>query len=280
MYTARKSPPTMLVYDERPASTGSLMPALQDAFSAEGIFVEKTGLSDLRMNLKHTHLGFVLPGIIGADSPYPDHFSPDIIKAVHRKIENGMVGIFICAGAAFFSRETIYTPPWGAPKGRKMASPIFNGLARGPIPHLSKKPEDGIGDVSLAPVRYKQPNGSEAIARIYYGNGSYFIPDDPRDPNVDVIARFDDVENNPPAIIRVRKGKGFAYFMAVHPEIGPIAVSHDVTLPNDEQVRGFIKQLQTHESGRQELWGLIMADIINHHKKLGRQASPMVKRQP
>lgn len=263
---------TILVYNERPAAIGSLLPALQDSFVNRSIDIKTTDLKDLHHNLKSPAMAFVLPGIIGADSPYPDHLSPDILKTLHRKIENGMIGVFICAGAAFFSRETRYDPPWGPSKSRKMLHPLFNGLAKGPVEHLAKLPEDGVGDVTLAPVTYHLPDGTPRTTSIYYGNGTYFLPDDENDPNVKIVARLDTVEGNPPAILRVQRGKGFAYFMAVHPEIGPVALNKDTTIEDMDELDKLTKALHRHESGRQELWGLIMQDMLDHRSNMARAA--------
>ena len=105
---------------------------------------------------------------------------------------------------------------------------------------------------------------------MYYGNGTYFLPDDENDPDTKVIARFDTVEGKPPAILRVKKGQGFCYFMAVHPEIGPVALSHDTTIKDGDARRELNEALIQHESGRQELWGMIMQDILDHRTNLMR----------
>lgn len=261
---------TFLVYNERPAATGSLLPALQNSFKNHAIHIKNTDSSTLKHNLESPALAFILPGIIGADSPYPDQLTPDIVDTLHRKIENGMVGIFICAGAAFFSRETQYNPPWGNPKARKQLQPLFNGLAKGPVAHLAKLPDDDIGDVTLAPVTYELPDGTPRTASIYYGNGTYFLPDDENDRSVKIVARLDSVEGTPPAIIRVQKGKGFCYFMAVHPEIGPLALSQDVTINDQTGLQKLENALQKHEPGRRELWGMIMQDILDHRTHMMR----------
>jgi glutamine amidotransferase-like uncharacterized protein len=263
---------TILVYNERPAAIGSLLPALRDSFANRAIDLKLTDLSDIKLQLQQPLTAFVLPGIIGTDSPYPDQLTPDIVKTLHDKIENGMVGIFICAGAAFLSRETRYDPPWGPPKRRNQLQHIFNGLAKGPVNHLAKMPDDDIGGITLAPVTYNLPDGTPRKASIYYGNGTYFLPDDENDPNTKVIARLDTVEGKPPAIVRVQKGKGFAYFMAVHPEIGPVALSKDTTVKDQKGLKKLTKALSKHESGRKELWGMIMDDIINHRSAMAQAA--------
>lgn len=259
----------ILLYNERPAACGSLLPALQASFHSNAVTIETTDLSALRENLRQKHLAFVLPGIIGTDSLYTDQLTPDIVKTIHNKIENGMVGIFICAGAAFLSRETQYNPPWGKPKHRKQLQPLFNGLAKGPIEHLARAPSESIDRrIALAPVAYELPDGTPRTASIYYGNGAYFLPDDDNDPNIKIVARLDTVESTPPAILRVQKGKGFCYFMTVHPEIGPVALNSDTTIQDPASVDKLTQALQQHETGRQELWGMIMQDILDHRSHM------------
>ncbi len=269
---AQNTKSKILIYNERPAAIGSLMPALQDSFGNHAIDLVKTDLSDLQTNLKSPAMAFVLPGIIGADSPYPNQLTPEIMKTLHNKIENGMIGIFICAGAAFVSRETQWNPPWGKAKSRNQLQPLFNGLAKGPVTHLAKLPEEGVGDVTLAPLTYHLPDGTPRTASIYYGNGTYFLPDDENDPNLKVIARFYTVEGNPPAIVRVQKGKGFSYLMSVHPEIGPVALSKDQTIKNHTELKKLTEALTHHETGRKELWGMIMQDMLDHRTAMARAA--------
>lgn len=264
----------ILLYDEQPTANGSLLPALQSSFRDSAVAVERSGLAALKTNLRRKYLAFVLPGINGPDSPYPDHLTPDIVDTLHKKIENGMIGIFICAGAAFFSRETRYDPPWGAPKRRNQLQPLFNGLAKGPVPELARSPEAGesVNDVTLAPVEYAAPDGTKKTTSVYYGNGTYFLPDDENDPHMKIIARFKDVEGNPPAIMRIQRGKGFCYFMAVHPEIGPIELNKNSALKAEdyEQKRKLVDALRIHETGRQELWGMITQDILDHRANMMR----------
>lgn len=265
----------ILLYDERPAANGSLLPALNGSFANTGIDIETVGRAALPEKLTTASpLAFVLPGIIGMDSPYHEHLEPDTIDKLHEKIEDGMVGIFICAGAAFFSRETKYDPPWGASKRRTQLRPLFNGVAKGPIRDLAREPEDDIGDITLAPVSYENADGDTRKASIYYGNGTYFLPDDENDPNIKVVARFDEVEGTPPAIVRVQKGKGFCYFMAVHPEIGPVELSQDPNVQSLDKLNKLNDALKLHENGRQELWGMIMQDILNHHAKITSTPNP------
>lgn len=250
----------ILIYSQPPASTGSLQPSLKQAFNGDGLALRPVNAADIKagaLRSDHAKL-FVLPGIVGEVSAYTDQLRPDALKEIRDFVERGQVMLTICAGTYFISRKTVYDPPWGHPRGRLSAAPLFNAVARGPVaPHgRQPHPSSRFSDVTVVPVSYKTLDGQWKEGGVCYGNGAALYPDNDRCPDTEILARYRQAAGTPVAMLRHRLGKGAIYMSGILPEIAYQKIR--INSPGFQSVRTLMDDLKPHEAERQQLWdGLV-----------------------
>ena len=246
----------IFVYADTMTATGSLIPSLQQAFDAAEYTIHRiTGKDVANGVLRKTPSGiFILPGIIGEISPYSDQLPLSSLHEISDFVgRNNNVMMTLCAGSYFISRQTVYVPDHGAAKGRHSLAPMFNGVARGPVPGYGRASTDNcrFDDVIAVPVRFKDEHGTWDSAKICYGNGPALYPDDAGHPDVEILARFADIPGEPVAILRQSFGAGSIYMSCVVPDI---AYQHIEAERGHESARQLMNELKEHEPGRQKLW--------------------------
>lgn len=258
-------PHDILVYSEFPASIGSLLPSLQSAFPKADYTIKTINSADIKngiLSQPQSRL-LVLPGVSGESSRYTAQIDKTALDNIHDFVTARQnVLLSICAGTYFICRETIYAPAWGPTKTKQSLRPLFNASARGPVvPHgIKPDPQQGLSDVEIVPIRFKDQNGSWRKTGICYGNGPGLYPDTPNHPDTEILAVYDRCPDMSAALIRHRTGAGAIYLSSILPEIGyhninpQSGLTHAITLMN---------ALQPHEMGRRALW----QDLTNRIKK-------------
>lgn len=255
-------PPDILIYDEHPASTWAVHTAMKKSFARESANVIRITANDIRAGVlqKENSRIFVLPGILGENSAYPAQLDGAALKNIHDFVERrNNVLLTICAGTYFICRETRYTPPWGTAKRESCLSPLFDACASGPL--VTNKPRKGdpeISDVRVVNIRFKDMSGNWHKTGIAYGNGPAIYPDRPDDPGMDILAIYEDVAGQPPAIIRHARGAGAIYMCGILPETGYIEVSPQ---PDMKRFIQIMDTLKPHETGRVVLWNSLVKRI-------------------
>lgn len=201
---------------------------------------------------------FVLPGIFGETSPYPEMFSDQDHQAIRDYVSGGGIFIGFCAGAYHACKDIAYSPPWGDQKTLSPKLDLFNACAKGPIPRPDP-PEKGSTDTPciLTPILHQ-----DKTIHVAYDFGPalhpYYIEGAGEDENIDVIARYEQTQDHNIAIAKKAYDKGTAVFVGVLPFIEPIETTHP-------QHNDFSNSLKPHENDRQILWNDIM-DIIRAHE--------------
>lgn len=250
----------ILIYAQPPASTGSLRASLRDAFNGRDFLIRFVDANDIKRGALRGNGPklFVLPGITGENSGYTDQLDPLALSEIRHFVQSGHVMLTVCAGTYFVSRETQYHAPWGQPKGRTAISPLFNGLAKGPIPEYARKPapESNLSDVTVIPVQWKNAQGKWVDGHVCYGNGPQIIPDDPNDPNMEILARYQNIAGAPIALLRQRVGRGYVYMSGILPEIGHQQLRDQ---PGVEAARKLMGELYPHEDGRKKMWDTLIS---------------------
>ncbi len=257
----------LVVYSSHTVSTGTLIPRLKESFYQA--LIRKTGPDDLHKPglLGSDTLAFFLPGIIGEKSPYNTEIGPAGNAAIRRYVENGGVFVGICAGAYYACRDILYDPPWlPQPKTSQPGLDFFNALAKGPLPGFALHGDEAwYSDCTVTTISYQDSQDTRAVTGIAYGNGPMLIPDD--DEEIEILARYEDVPGRPIAIAAKRIGKGLALFVGVLPYVG--YEPHNPALC-DEEVKNLLESLRPHESGRENVWDMIVSRIKLHNADLGR----------
>lgn len=249
-------PRDILVYADAMTATGSLIVSLQQSFPAPDYNIRRITARDIHDGILRTQKAgiFVLPGIIGEVSPYTAQLTPPALQEISNFVgRDGHVMLTLCAGSYFIARQTIYTPDHGEPRGRYSLAPMFNGVARGPVPGYgrSSTADCRFDDVIAVPVRFKGEDGTWDCAKICYGNGPALYPDDPNHDSVEILARFAAVPGEPVALLRQSFGAGAIYMSCVVPEIAYQHIEPDTI---HESAQRLMADLKTEEPGRQKLW--------------------------
>lgn len=251
----------IIVYTDARTATGSLHGALRQEFGAHAFNLRTVDIADIRAGVLRTSRArlFVWPGIVGEHSLYPHHFGTHEIDEIYDFVSGrGHVALMICAAAYFMSRETHYQSASAGPKFLQSARPFFNGAAIGVVPSLRGT---GHGAHMLAPINFRNVHGHWEDAHICYGNGPALIPDDPNDPDMEVIATYRGEPNNPAAMLRLNAGRGTVYMSGIHPEIGFIPISSQQNAPTLHRARAFNQLLHAHEHERRKVWTMLTARI-------------------
>ncbi len=144
-----------------------------------------------------------IPG--GRDLPYVRDLHGKGTRRIRAFVEGGGRYLGICAGAYFGSREVVFEPggPLQVLGHRELA--FYGGKAVGPAYGL------GVFD-------YRSERGARLAhiggAHVYFNGGPAF----PEAKGEEVLARYDDLPDAPPAILRCRVGSGIAILAGVHIE--------------------------------------------------------------
>jgi biotin--protein ligase len=209
---------------------------------------------------------FILPGIQGEESKYPDHISPanDLIRTY---VRGGGSYIGICAGAYYAAHSIQYRPGWGPHKTEDTnLLSLFSGTAYGPPKGLHMR-----GDTSahFNGLRVTTLNtdimGSMIKVPIVYSSGPTFLPGVAQ--QVTVHARYADADNHPPAIISFAYGRGLVLLTGPLPQYSGRPHSW---LPEHQNLKPILDQLTVHEADRNRLFANLMRQVIAQSRRAGR----------
>lgn len=246
----------ILVYAQYPASTGSLLPSLSEIFPTASYNIRRIYQGDIKNGILRQPESrlLILPGITGEHSGYTAQLDKAALDDIHHFVSaNNNALLTICAGTYFVCRETLYDPPWRQAKTKQSLRPLFNALARGPVPPhgLQPGPASHFNDVSIIPVQYKAMNGQWHKTGVCYGNGPGIHPDTQGDPDMEILAVYDAAPGKPAALVRQRIGAGSAYLCSILPEIGWQDIRPH---PGLQHLTELMDDLKPHEAGRAALW--------------------------
>lgn len=156
---------------------------------------------------------FVMPG--GADLPYCKKLNGAGNDNIRAYVEEGGTYLGICAGAYYGCRRVEFH------KGREDEICGNRELAFADC--------IAVGSLSGIAPFYDETLNSAAIANIvladggraqcFYNGGCRF--DLPNNSPAEILARYEDLPDAPPAIIRTQVGEGFAILSGIHFEITP-----------------------------------------------------------
>jgi glutamine amidotransferase-like uncharacterized protein len=254
----------ILIYNDEKTAIGSLVPSLSNSFNTDQFNLIRIKAKDIRNGVldRPQSRFLILPGIIGDVSPYTDQLGNGEMNHVADFLRRGNVMLAKCAGAAFVSKSTIFTPHYAPARSRTAVTPLFNGVARVPVGSYGREcsPESSFSDVLVVPVRYKDIKGSWHETGICYGNGPALYTEDPNDPSVEILGRYTNIPGEPAAIIRQKVGAGTVYLSCVLADIGYQYIEPQPNLQNAIQL---MSDLKPYEAGRKALWDDLTTRIKN-----------------
>lgn len=150
----------------------------------------------------------VIPG--GADCPYHEKLKGTGCRNIKKFVENGGTYIGICAGGYFGCKKVEFALGTDLEVNEYRELAFFPGVARGPM--LKPYVYDSEDGASAAKIR-SLIDGS--IFYSYHNGGSTFILDKINQNGIEILAKYAD-ENNSPAVIRCKCGKGQAILSGIH----------------------------------------------------------------
>ncbi len=154
----------------------------------------------------------VMPG--GRDLPYCKALSGEPNRLIRKFVQEGGKYLGICAGAYYGSREVLFelNGPLEVQGSRELC--FFPGPAIGPAYGLGLFEYDSLAGARPAKISWK---GGETS--IFYNGGCYFHNAHHFSEYVEILGRYNDIPEQPAAIVGCRFGKGKALLCGVHPEV-------------------------------------------------------------
>lgn len=251
--------PEILVFTiPKVTATSSLISSLRRSFDSSAYDIHNISVHDFRQHLtaaQNRPRAFILPGIIGQDSPYQHIFKKDDLEKLGQFVRNGNVFLGICAGAFFVTEITQFVPPWdNGIKHLRSLNPLFNGVANGPLHSYTLR-----HGLNVVPVRI---DGQAKDIFLPYSMGPALFPANPKDPDLEIIATYSQMQRNSIAVLRQKIGSGSIYLSGPHPEIAHIQISkHYDGVSLFDHARAVARILEPHEPGRKEFWDHLVKRI-------------------
>lgn len=197
---------------------------------------------------------FIMPG--GADIPYTKALNGKGNEQIKAFVHQGGAYLGICAGSYYGSQNIIFAK--GTPfqvTGRRELG-FFKGTARGP----ALAPYDTVTYKGTRAAKLLLSNNKEATIFFFGGN---FFEADPMPKNTTIMARYKELPQQPPAIIKIEVGSGTVILSGVHFEYNQAQLNS-----KDPYLALIIPSLKSHETERQELLRSIFS-------QLGLQTTPL-----
>lgn len=152
----------------------------------------------------------IFPG--GRDIPYHEALQGQANREIRNYVEKGGNYLGICAGAYFGCAQVEFEKGNALEVTGSRELAFFPGCARGPAYGLNQFRYETEAGARIAKVEM-----NSKVLSAYYNGGCSFEKADAM-PLVKVIARFQDLPEQPAAIVACSVGKGCALLSGVHPE--------------------------------------------------------------
>ena len=263
MTTGRKR---VLVFAEHGADHRTLCERLRETFARAAAPVDVVPVTAAQMREAGMMdgadtIGFFLPG--ASDANYDNKMGADNIDRLRRFVADGGRFMGICAGA-YYACETIEWFKW-EPARFKTKQPridFFNYRAHGPIRALLDGQTDltsALSHTAAADVTFEDNGAARRAAIMYWGGPELSGASDGH-----IIARFNSIAGNPPAIVMRDIGKGRAIISAVHPEIrgADFATAIYGQEPVHARARTVAHKVAADETARGALWDGLMRRLF------------------
>ena len=155
---------------------------------------------------------FIMPG--GADLPYCRALNGAGNARIRAYVEAGGTYLGICAGAYYGCLDIAYHTGRADEITGARELALIDATAYGSLPELAGYYDETLGTATWARLIGA---GGNACHSFYHGGCAF----DVRDPDAEILARFADLPNQPPAIIARQVGQGRAILSGVHIEARP-----------------------------------------------------------
>lgn len=218
----------IFIYSDEGAGDFSLYSA-QNYFSSDNIKLISAAQIIQDGIPENTDL-FIMPG--GADIPYAKKLNGAGNDAIRHYVQQGGTYLGICAGGYYGCADIEFQKNTAHAICEARELQFCSGTAIGCLPDIAKQPYDQtLKSAAVTEITM----GEKHLQTLYWG-GCYFAVSDPQD--IDIIATYSTLPDNPPAIIACKAGKGRAILSGVHFEIsGTNLTDYDFGNDTDNQLK-------------------------------------------
>ena len=158
----------------------------------------------------------VIPG--GRDVPYHQNLKGEANRRIRSFVEKGGSYLGICAGAYYGASFVAFDEGNELEVSEERELAFFPGRAVGPAyaePRFCYQTQKGA---RIAHLKWKEKD-----CHIFFNGGCYF---DGKHPDVEVLATYADLEDEPSAIVSCKVKLGRAVLCGVHPELDTEATAN------------------------------------------------------
>ena len=173
-------------------------------------WVNKNNL--VQENWEEHAAALIIPG--GRDLPYHMRLQGIPNSRIRSYVMNGGSYLGICAGAYYGCSSIEFDIGHPLEVTGKRELQFFPGIGRGPAYGFGTFSYDSENGARVARLKMSD----QTILASYYNGGCYFENADVHE-NIQVIARYHDIPQEPAAIVHCKIGKGSAILCGVHPEV-------------------------------------------------------------
>ena len=197
-------------------------------------------------------LVFVVPG--GRSTPYYELMRQSGMQRVCDYVSSGGAYLGLCAGGYFGCSRTEFELGGPLEIVRNDGLGFLAGKATGPAINAGEFCYESYAGSELTVVTlHDLPHDR---VRLYYCGGAGFHPAD--SDEVEVLARYEECEDSPIAILKGIYGKGRFILSGIHFE-----VSHTSLPRDDEHIRSFYAELERQEETRQQVFDHLLEGLVD-----------------
>ena len=208
----------ILIYADDGVSTESLEHTKYSLNLALGInyIIKEVTAEHIKEGIEKETCLFVMPG--GRATPYRNKLDGLGTDNIKQYVENGGGYLGFGGGAYFGGKEVMFYPDNPDPQIRRIVKDMKLGFFPGAVIGPAYEPYyyDSLEGARAAKIKLTSEFSISSM-KIFHNGGGYFDSSS-FSPEIDVIAWYDDLTENHPAIVECHFGNGKAILSGVRPE--------------------------------------------------------------
>ena len=195
-----------------------------------------------------THV-FVMPG--GADLPYCRKLNGKGNANIRSFVENGGTYLGICAGAYYgCSALEFHKGRTDEISGTRELA-FVDAVAYGSLPEIAPYYDQTLKSAGLTKLDINGKN----VHFFYHGGPAFRI----EGKDINVVARYAELKQNPPAIIKTGVGSGHVFLLGIHPEM---TAQNMAGWPAEDNEKEILKNIITRMSESNTNTYSILRDLL------------------
>lgn len=214
----------IIVYSDEgagPVSLRFLVNSLKRLPFLEGYRIIRLGSKQLQETLWQEETSLIIfPG--GRDVYYHESLKGAPNNIIRNFVESGGSFLGICAGGYYGCGSISFDKGGKLEVVGERELKFFPGLAQGPVYGKGLFRYGSESGARIAQLQWTESGEDFKSNYVSYFNGGCEFVNAANHDNVTILAKYEDVERCPAAIVECRVGEGKAILSGVHPEYDPI----------------------------------------------------------